>query len=702
MIQFSVDGDVYRTLTQAEMAAAYGAGTGSWPFGNATGNDPFYIILDVAESSSFGLGSGNPTIPVTMYVQYVRVYAGQSPSGGTGNLKNTSTYGQSVPLTAMLSVIPPGKNTTPTGTVTFEDNGRVLGTASLINGQMATLAATGLSAGVNSIQAIYGGDTNFAGQLTWTGAEQEITPLDYNPNACTTSTYSALSMLKDNLPIIDTTISGYPLVDMNQVDSLTAAVTQTVSEATSTTTMTSNEGTTKKETFTATVTGEYGGTATGTVTFYNGSTLLGTGTVNANNQAVYSTTSLAAGTYSIKAIYSGDTNLTGSTSSSTTQTVVTAATTTTVTSSVQSQVFGLNVTLTATVTAVAGAGAGPPTGMVSFQDNGSLLGTALLSGTSVATFTTNTLAVGTYTITAVYNGDSSFNGNTGTLAGVLIITQPANQATPTITWTNPAAITYGTALTGTQLDASASVPGTLVYTPPAGTVLSAGTQTLEVSFTPTDTTNYTDTTATAQVTVSPATPTITWIPAAITYGTALSSTQLDATASVSGAFVYNPLAGVVLAAGSHTLATTFTPTDTADYKTVIQTTQLIVDPETLIVSANPETKVYGIADPTLSYTASGFMNGDTSTILTGGLQRAAGENVGSYAIDQGTLAADSNYTISFTGNTLTITPATLTVTANPQTKVYGATDPALTYAASGFQFSDSGASVLTGAWRVRR
>ena len=44
---------------------------------------------------------------------------------------------------------------------------------------------------------------------------------------------------------------------------------------------------------------------------------------------------------------------------------------------------------------------------------------------------------------------------------------------------------------------------------------------------------------------------------------------------------------------------------------------------------------------------------------------------GPYAITQGTLAADSNYTIAFTGSTLTITPATLTVTANPQTKVYG-------------------------------
>ena len=72
-----------------------------------------------------------------------------------------------------------------------------------------------------------------------------------------------------------------------------------------------------------------------------------------------------------------------------------------------------------------------------------------------------------------------------------------SQATPTVTWSNPAAITYGTALSGTQSDATASgvggisLPGTFVYTPAAGTVLSAGAnQTLSVTFTPTDTADY--------------------------------------------------------------------------------------------------------------------------------------------------------------------------------------------------------------------
>ena len=86
------------------------------------------------------------------------------------------------------------------------------------------------------------------------------------------------------------------------------------------------------------------------------------------------------------------------------------------------------------------------------------------------------------------------------------------QATPTITWANPAAITSGTALSGTQLDATSSwtvggvngsVAGTFTYTPAAGTVLAVGNnQTLSVSFTPTDTTDYTSATATVTINVT--------------------------------------------------------------------------------------------------------------------------------------------------------------------------------------------------------
>ena len=143
-----------------------------------------------------------------------------------------------------------------------------------------------------------------------------------------------------------------------------------------------------------------------------------------------------------------------------------------------------------------------------------------------------------------------------------------DQATPTITWANPADITYGTILGATQLDATASVAGTFAYTPAAGTLPMPGSnKVLAVTFTPTDNTDYTTATATAHINVARATPTVTWAnPADIIYGTALSATQLDATSSLPGTFTYAPAAGTVLSAGSNqTLTATFTPTDSTDY-----------------------------------------------------------------------------------------------------------------------------------------
>jgi hypothetical protein len=81
------------------------------------------------------------------------------------------------------------------------------------------------------------------------------------------------------------------------------------------------------------------------------------------------------------------------------------------------------------------------------------------------------------------------------------------------------------------------------------------------------------------------TPKITWAtPAPIVYGTALGAKQLDATASVAGKFAYDPAAGTVLAAGTHTLKTTFTPTDTAEYTTATASVTLTVESEALSIT----------------------------------------------------------------------------------------------------------------------
>ncbi len=107
----------------------------------------------------------------------------------------------------------------------------------------------------------------------------------------------------------------------------------------------------------------------------------------------------------------------------------------------------------------------------------------------------------------------------------------------------------------------------------------------------------------------------------------------------------------------------------------------------LTVTAAPVTKVYGALDPSLTFSAIGFVLGDTQAVLTGTLTRAAGDTVGKYPISQGTLAA-TNYTITFTSSTLDITPAAATVTAGNGTKVFGTPDGPITASASGFLASD--------------
>jgi Bacterial Ig-like domain (group 2) len=174
----------------------------------------------------------------------------------------------------------------------------------------------------------------------------------------------------------------------------------------------------------------------------------------------------------------------------------------------------------------------------------------------------------------------------------ITITAAGTSNVPTITWNAPAAITYGTALSATQLSATANVPGTFAFTPAAGTVLKAGTQTLSAVFTPTDSKTYSAATASVQLTVNQANLVINWpAPAPIPTGTALSATQLDATTTVPGTFMYNPAAGAVLPAGSQQLTAVFSPTDTTDYASATAHT-------TLTVGSTPSGPVSGPIGPT--------------------------------------------------------------------------------------------------------
>jgi uncharacterized repeat protein (TIGR03803 family) len=259
-------------------------------------------------------------------------------------------------------------------------------------------------------------------------------------------------------------------------------------------------------------------------------------------------------------------------------------------------------------------------------------------------------------------------------------TLTVNKATPSVNWTTPAAITFGTALSATQLDAGAvfnenQVAGTFAYNPASGTMLTAGSQTLKVTFTPTDTTDYATATGQVTLTVNQATPTVSWTtPAAIAYGTALSATQLDASAvfngsSVAGTFTYNPPAGTVLAVGSQTLKVTFTPTDTTDYTTATGQVMLTVNvapgftlsPSPVSVSVAQG----GSGTSTITVTNVGGFSGSVTLAATGlpsGVTSsfAAGSAAGTQVL---TLMASTSAQVTSTPVTVTVTGTSGTVSA---------------------------------------
>ena len=239
-------------------------------------------------------------------------------------------------------------------------------------------------------------------------------------------------------------------------------------------------------TFTATVTptGTSVGTPTGTVTFYDGTTSLGTGTLNSSGVASYTTTAfqLSVGSnQSITADYSGDTNYNISTSSVLSQSVNTDGTTTSVNSSANPSVSGQAVTFTATVTANA-PGSGTPTGTVTFYNNGTSIGNGSLSvvaGQDQATFTTSALSTANHSITAKYiNGDANFTASPTSSA----ITQAVDANTSTTVASGLSSSVSGQAVTFTAT-VTVIAPGSGT---PTGTVTffnngaSIGTKSLSV------------------------------------------------------------------------------------------------------------------------------------------------------------------------------------------------------------------------------
>jgi hypothetical protein len=244
---------------------------------------------------------------------------------------------------------------------------------------------------------------------------------------------------------------------------------------------------------------------------------------------------------------------------------------------------------------------------------------SLTGAPAFSTTATATSPAGTYPITPSVGTLAATNYSFSFVPGKLIV----GQATPKITWPAPADITYGTALSSAQLNATSMVPGTLVYTPPAGTVLNAGSgQTLSVTLSPTDKSDYASTTATVSITVNVATPTIAFAVPNHTYTDA--PFPVAATSNSTGAITYSVISGpatlsgsTVTLSGAGTVTLQASQAAAGNYGVGTQTTSFSVAPATatLQFAAIPD-ETYG--NSAFSVRATSSSNGPvTYSVISG-------------------------------------------------------------------------------------
>jgi large repetitive protein len=363
---------------------------------------------------------------------------------------NPSNYGNSVTFTA---TVPPSGTSAPTGTVSFLDGATQIGTGTLAgNPGVATFTTSALNVGTHPITANYAGDSkngpssslplsqvvNQAATATTVtaapspgiagGPETITATVKVTSGAGTptgTVTFTSGTAQLGSAPVSNAgtaTITpalgqgSYQIVatysgDANDLGSVSAPLPLTVAQAISLTALniTPNPALVLVPiTFTANVASN-GGTPTGNVNFLANGNVIGAGTLNASGVATFATSTLVAGTYSITAVYAGDTNDAGSTSAAVSLTVSLATTATAITVLPDPALVGTAITITAKVT----GNGGTPTGSVNFIANGTTLNTATLVG-GAASFTTSALAPGTYAITVSYLGDAADSPSTST------------------------------------------------------------------------------------------------------------------------------------------------------------------------------------------------------------------------------------------------------------------------------------------------
>ena len=360
---------------------------------------------------------------------------------------NPGSPAPNTPVT-ITETVPPGV----TGTVTFSDNGNPIGTAP-ISGGTATITVPSLPVGTDQITASTSGDANnnpatsapttvTVNPATPVLVAPIVTPNNPGPNTPVTITEpippgvtGPVTFYNGGTPIGTAPIVGgsatltVPSLPVG-TDTITATATNTatsgtltsppttvtVAKAAATVTLASSVNPSapgQAVTFSAAVTTG----ATGTVTFLDGSTVIGTGTIS-GGAATFTTSALTIGTHSITASYGGDTSYNSAVSAVLTQVVGKIATTTTIVLSSPAELLHTGVTFTANVTAPSPNA----TGTVTFMDGTTVLGTATLSGNGStvvtlstnanAAFATTSLVTGPHQIVAVYSGDSNFSPST--------------------------------------------------------------------------------------------------------------------------------------------------------------------------------------------------------------------------------------------------------------------------------------------------
>jgi hypothetical protein len=430
---------------------------------------------------------------------------------------------------------------------------------------------------------------------------------------------------------------------------------------------------------------------TGIITFFDGGSSIGTGTIGAGGTATFTTSGLAVGTHMITSSYGRDDHDNGSNSVAIMQTVNKDNVSIAVVSSLNPSVFGQAVTFTATVSA-APPGAGTPTGMVTFLDGGVSFGSASLSGGS-GSFTTSGLSAGIHNITVSYSGDANFNGGTSSS-----LSQTVNQASTSTTVTNapnPSLFGHPVTFTATVTAVSpgAGTPtGVVVFTEGGSTLgsapLSGGTGSFSTSslglgshtivatysgdanfgsssVTVTQTVQSADTTTTIASSENPSiygdivtfSATVSSAAGTVNTGTVafLDGSSTLASVPVSGGMASFSTGG--LTAGSHVITASYS--DGSSFNPSGASLSQTVNQKALLITANDAMKNEGdtLTFAGTEFTANGLVNGDSVTsvtLMSGGA--AANTEDGSYPINASSAVGSglSNYSITYNPGTLTV------------------------------------------------